>query len=45
MKKEKDLSIKTIAIDLLYQMINDQNVKQIMKELINSLLNCEKEII
>ena len=26
-------------------MINNSNVKQIMKQLINSLLNCEKEIV
>ena len=37
--KENDTSIKNLALDLLYLITNEQNVKSIVKELLNHLMS------
>jgi hypothetical protein len=39
------MSIKILALDLTFSLINEENVKSIVKELLNYLIICEKEII
>lgn len=41
--KENDNSIKTLALDLLYMITNESNVKTIVKELLNYLLDLNDE--
>lgn len=41
--KENDNSIKILAIDLLYLITNEINVKTIVKELLNHLLVLNEE--
>lgn len=41
--KENDNSIKTLALDLLYVITNETNVKGIVKELLNVLLSLTEE--
>ena len=41
--KDHDLVIKKQALDLLYQITNDKNVKSIIKELLNYLLIADAE--
>lgn len=43
--KESDLSIKKLALNLLYMITNPSNVKSIVKEMINHLLSSEPEFL
>jgi AP-1 complex subunit gamma-1 len=36
--KESDISVKQLALDLVYIITNEANVKSIVKELLNNLL-------
>lgn len=41
--KDHDMVIRKIALDLIYQICTTQNVKSIVKELLNFLLRAERE--
>ena len=41
--KENDTSIKALALDLVYLICNESNVKSVVKELLNHLLNLPEE--
>ena len=43
--KENDLTIKKLALDLLYLITNESNVKSIAKEMLNYLLIAEPDFI
>jgi AP-1 complex subunit gamma-1 len=43
--KENDLTIKKLALDLLYLITNESNVKSIVKEMLNYLLVAESDFI
>jgi len=42
--KDNDISIKRRALDLVYIIINTNNIKQIIKECLNFLIVAETEI-
>ena len=42
--KDNDISIKRRALDLVYIIINTNNIKQIIKECLNFLIVAEPEI-
>ena len=41
--KENDTSIKALALDLIYLVSNESNVKNIIKELLNHLLSLTED--
>jgi AP-1 complex subunit gamma-1 len=41
--KENDNSVKTLALDLLYMITNESNIRSVVKELLNILLNLTEE--
>jgi AP-1 complex subunit gamma-1 len=41
--KESDISVKQLALDLVYIITNEANVKSIVKELLNNLLSVTDE--
>lgn len=41
--KESDISVKQLALDLIYIITTEQNVKVVVKELLNYLLKVTEE--